>query len=352
MTDQGAFKRVGIKAVCAFLATAMFAVIIGIVFGKIFEPGVGVNLKDLMQTTGAVADATKAQEFNLAKLLSDIVPENIFEAMSTNDHILQVVLFAIFTAITINTMGDKAKILRDVCQASANLIFKMISGIMSLAPYGVFAIIASLVSSQGLSILSDLAVLIITVASALFVQYLLFGVLIIVFGKMSPMPFYKKMLEAQSFAFSTSSSKATLPTAMRVLNERIGVSKTSTTFVLPLGASINMDGTAIYLGICALFFAQALGIELHAHEYLMLILTATLGSIGAAGIPGGSIMMMGMVFTSVGIPVEAVGVILGIDRVLDMLRTTVNITGDSVITMLVDKSEGTFDKDTYYNDTL
>lgn len=352
MTDQGAFKRVGLKAVCAFLATAMFAVIIGIVFGTIFQPGKGVDLSELAKATGTTGGATKAQEFNFAKLLSDIIPENVVHAMSSNDHILQVVLFAIFTAFTINIMGDKVKIIRDFCQAAASLIFKMIESIMNLAPYGVFAIIATVVSTQGLSIIVDLAVLIVCVASALFVQYILFGVMVVVFGKMSPMPFYKKMLEAQSFAFSTSSSKATLPTAMRVLNERLGVSKTSTSFVLPLGASINMDGTAIYLGVCTLFFAQAYGVELHSHEYLLLILTATLGSIGAAGIPGGSIMMMGMVFTSVGVPIEGVGIILGIDRILDMLRTTVNITGDSVITMLVDKSEGTLDQEMYYNDKL
>ena len=352
MTDQGAFKRVGLKAVFAFLTTAMFAVVIGLFFGSVFQPGQGVDLTEMIKNTGASTTATKAQDFNLAKLLSDIIPENVVKAMSSNDHILQVVLFSIFTAFTINALGDKVKLIREFCHTAATLIFKMIESIMNLAPYGVFAIIATVVSTQGLSIVADLAVLIITVAVALFVQYILFGVMIVVFGKMSPMPFYKKMLEAQSFAFSTSSSKATLPTAMRVLGQRLGVSKTSTSFVLPLGASINMDGTAIYLGVCTLFFAQAYGIELHAHEYLLLILTATLGSIGAAGIPGGSIMMMGMVFTSVGVPVEGVGIILGIDRILDMLRTTVNITGDSVITMLVDKSEGTLDKEMYYNDKL
>lgn len=352
MTDQGAFKRVGMKAVISFLSTAMFAVVIGLVFGTIFHPGHGVDLSQLAKSTGASSSATKAQDFNLDKLLSDIIPENVIGAMSNNDHILQVVVFAIFTAITINVMGDKVKIIREICYTSAQLIFKMIESIMKLAPYGVFAIIASLVSSQGLGILADLAVLMITVACALFLQYLLFGVMIMVFGRMSPMPFYKKMLEAQSFAFSTSSSKATLPTAMRVLNERLGVSKTSTSFVLPLGASINMDGTAIYLGICALFFAQAYGIDFSAHQYVLLVLTATLGSIGAAGIPGGSILMMGMVFSSVGLPLEGVGVILGIDRVLDMLRTTVNITGDSVITMLIDKSENTFDQEAYNNPDL
>jgi len=349
MTDSGAFKRVGLKAVVAFLSTAMFAVIIGLVFGTVFHPGQGVNLTELSKITGGAAAKTSQEPFTLAKLLSDIVPENVVGAMSNNDHILQVVLFAIFTAATINALGEKAKLMRDFCQGAAHLIFKMIDSIMKLAPYGVFCIIASLVSSQGLGILEDLAVLMICVACALFLQYLLFGLMIIVFGHMSPMPFYRKVLETQSFAFSTSSSKATLPTAMRVLNERMGVSKTHTSFVLPLGASINMDGTAIYLGICALFFAQAYGIHFTMHHYIMLVLTATLGSIGAAGIPGGSIMMMGMVFGSVGLPLTGIGVILGIDRILDMLRTTVNITGDSVITMLIDKSEGTFDKDAYYD---
>jgi Na+/H+-dicarboxylate symporter len=173
--------------------------------------------------------------------------------------------------------------------------------------------------------------------------------MVFVFGRMSPMPFYKKMAEAQLLAFSTSSSKATLSTAMRVVNEKIGVSKSTTYFVLPLGASINMDGTAMYLGICALFFSQAYGIPIDAHHYFILVLTATLGSIGAAGIPGGSLIMMGMVLTSVGLPLEGIALIAGVDRILDMMRTTVNITGDSLITMLVDKSEGTMDTAIYHD---
>jgi Na+/H+-dicarboxylate symporter len=184
---------------------------------------------------------------------------------------------------------------------------------------------------------------------ALFTQYLLFGVMLVVFGRLSPMPFYRKMVEPQLLAFSTSSSKATLSTAMRVVNEKIGVSKTNTSFVLPLGASINMDGTAIYLGICAIFFSQAYGIPLDFHHYMILILTATLGSIGAAGIPGGSLIMMGMVLTSAGLPLEGIALIAGVDRILDMMRTTVNITGDSLITVLVDKSEGMLDEKQYYD---
>ena len=173
--------------------------------------------------------------------------------------------------------------------------------------------------------------------------------MILVFTKMSPMPFYRKILLTQSIAFSTSSSKATLSTAMSQLQERMGVSKTNSNFLLPLGVCINMDGTAIYLGICALFFSQAYGLPLGFHEYMVLILTCTLGSIGAAGIPSGSIIFMGMVLTSVGLPIEGIGIILGIDRVLDMVRTTINITGDSAITLIVDHSEGTMNKELYHS---
>jgi Na+/H+-dicarboxylate symporter len=157
------------------------------------------------------------------------------------------------------------------------------------------------------------------------------------------------MLPTQSLAFATSSSKATLSTAMGQLQERLGVSKGSSNFLMPLGACINMDGTAIYLGICALFFAQASGIVLNPHDYLVLILTCTLGSIGAAGIPSGSIIFMGMVLTSVGLPIEGIGFILGVDRILDMVRTTVNITGDSAITLIIDSSEKTLDEKIYYS---
>jgi len=352
MSDMGAFKRVGTKAMLAYLCTAAFAVVIGLIFGNIFQPGKGVDLGELLKTSGSGPDYSGEQTFSVAKMLSDIVPENVVTAMSSNEHVLQVVVFAIFTAVTINVVGEKARLLREFCQSTAYVIFKMIESIMNLAPYGVFAIMASLVSAQGLRILQDLAVLTMCVGSALLTQYLLFGLMILVFGRMSPLPFYKKMLEVQSFAFSTSSSKATLPTAMRVLHEKIGVSKSNTNFLLPLGAAINMDGTAIYLGITSLFFAQANGIEFTGSQYALLMFTATLGSIGAAGIPGGSIMMMGMVFSSVGLPLSGIGVILGIDRILDMLRTTVNITGDSVITLLVDKSENTFDPLSYYDKGL
>jgi Na+/H+-dicarboxylate symporter len=349
MTDAESFKRIGIKSVAAYLITGAFAVVIGLTFASVFHPGMGVDLSSLATVTGAKAAApVTPKEVSVIQILIDIIPPNVIKAMA-DDHILQVVVFAIFIGVTLNILKDKVQNLIVLMKEAALVVFRLIETIVKLSPYGVFALTAWMVGTQGIDILIALFKLVCVVIGALFTQYLLFGVMIMVFGRMSPKPFYKKMLEPQLLAFSTSSSKATLSTAMRVVNERIGVSKSSTSFVLPLGASINMDGTAIYLGITALFFAQAYGIPLDAHHYFILVLTATLGSIGAAGIPSGSLFMMGMVFSSVGIPLEGIALIAGVDRILDMMRTTVNITGDSVITMLVDKSEGTFDQWRYHD---
>lgn len=348
MTNAEAFKRIGTKAVGAFLMTGAFAVCIGLFFGTVFHPGEGVDLSSLKAHVGAATEAAPAAEFSLVQLLVNMVPTNIFKAMA-DDQILQVVVFAIFIGITLNNLGSKTQNLNDIFKSCALLVFRLIETIIRFSPYGVFALISWVVGTQGLDILIALLKLVGTVVAALFTQYALFGIMVMVFSRMSPLPFYRKMVEPQLLAFSTSSSKATLSTAMRVVNERIGVSKSSTSFVLPLGASINMDGTAIYLGICALFFSQAYNIPIDSHHYLVLVLTATLGSIGAAGIPGGSLIMMGMVLTSVGLPLDGIALIAGVDRILDMLRTTVNITGDSVITLMVDKSEGTFDEALYHD---
>jgi Na+/H+-dicarboxylate symporter len=164
------------------------------------------------------------------------------------------------------------------------------------------------------------------------------------------LPFYKKSFEYQTLAFSTSSSKATLATTMKVCQERLGVSAPSTSFILPLGASMNMDATAIYLGACAIFFAQAMDIDLVLSDYVIIMLTATIGSIGGAGVPGSSMVMLPMILTALNIPIEGVALIAGIDRILDMIRTTINITGDAAITLIVDKSEGAFNEKTYYSE--
>ncbi|MDA9231241.1 dicarboxylate/amino acid:cation symporter [Rickettsiales bacterium] len=338
------FKSLGIKGFASYMFTAMFAVIIGLVTGVIFKPGEGVDLSAL--SSGATPTATtppSAMEF-----LLNLIPSNPVEAMASGNF-LQLIVFTIFTGVTINLIGDKARAAKQVIDSSAQIMFQMIGAIVKLAPYGVFGFIASVVGTQGIEVLESLGKLIVAVMAACVFQYIIFGVMLLFIGRVNPIPFYKKMVFTQSLAFATSSSKATLSTAMEQLQSRLGVSRTSTNFLLPLGACINMDGTAIYLGIVAVFFAQAFGVTLETHDYLMLVLTCTLGSIGAAGIPSGSIIFMGMVLTSVGLPLEGIALILGIDRILDMVRTTINITGDSTITLMVDSTEGTLDEKLYYS---
>jgi Na+/H+-dicarboxylate symporter len=339
------FKSLSIKGFVSYFFTAMFAVVIGLFTGVVFKPGEGVDLTGII-TSGSAPAATippSAIEF-----LLNLIPSNPIEAMASGNF-LQLIVFTIFTGVTINLIGEKARPAKQVIDSSAQIMFAMIGAIVKLAPYGVFGFIASVVGTQGIEILNSLGMLIIAVMAACTFQYLVFGLMLFFIGRVNPIPFYKKMVFTQSLAFATSSSKATLSTAMDQLQSRLGVSKTSTNFLLPLGACINMDGTAIYLGIVAVFFAQAFGITLETHDYLMLVLTCTLGSVGAAGIPSGSIIFMGMVLTSVGIPLEGIALILGVDRILDMVRTTINITGDATITLMVDSTEGTLDEKLYYS---
>lgn len=341
MSDPSSLGRIGIKASIAFLVTTAFAIVIGLATALFIKPGQGISLNFAKQI-----GENKPADFDLVSLITNIVPNNAIGALAEGN-MLQVVFFAIFTGITLNKLDTQDRKLISLFHMIAKLVFKMISIIVNFSPYGAFALTAWVIGTQGIEVLQSLAKLLGTVAVAMGLQYMVFGILILIFARLNPLPFYKKSIEYQTLAFSTSSSKATLATTMRICIEKLGISKSSTSFILPLGASINMDGMAIYLGICAVFFAQATGISLNAHDYLMIVLTATLGSIGAAGIPSGSIVMLPMVLAAVNIPIEGVALIAGIDRILDMLRTTINITGDATITLIIDKTEGSLDKNIY-----
>ena len=348
MHGQGNFTRVSLKGFSAYILTAVFAVLIGLSAGIIFHPGSGVDLHAILDTSSQPQALVAKTPPSISEFLLNLIPTNPINAMA-NDNFLQIIIFSIFTGVVINMLGDKSKPLKEVIFSASQVFFKMIEIIIKLAPLGVFGFISWVIGTQGMDILTALAKLIVAVLTACAFQYVVFGVMILVFARMSPLPFYRKILMTQSIAFATSSSKATLSTAMEQLQSRMGVSKTNSNFLMPLGVCINMDGTAIYLGICALFFAQAYGIDLTTHNYMMLVLTCTLGSIGAAGIPSGSIIFMGMVLSSVGLPIEGIGIILGVDRILDMVRTTINITGDSAITLIVDKTEGALDEKIYHS---
>ena len=338
--------RVGIKGFVTYMLTASFAVIIGLTAGTIFKPGVGVDLSSLVNTVVA-NPALQKEPPSVIDFLINLISTNPIQSMAS-DNFLQIIVFSIFTGIVINKIGDAGKPLKEFIASASKVTFKMIELIVNLAPIGVFGFVAVAVGTQGMDVLEALGKLVIIFLGCCILQYIIFGIMIAVFGRLSPIPFYKKMILSQSIAFSTSSSKATLSTAMDQLHNRMGVSKSNTNFIMPLGACINMDGAAIYLGLCALFFAQSYGVVLTPQNYMMLFLTCTLGSIGAAGIPSGSIIFMGMVLSSVGLPIEGIGIIFGVDRVLDMIRTTINITGDATVTLLVDKSEKMLDEKTYY----
>ncbi len=339
--DAETFNRLGGKAVAIYSITTIFAVTIGIVFTLIFEPGIGVkitlhNAPDLGVNT------------SLRDMLLNIIPSNPIKAMA-DTHTLQVVVFAFFLGVSIILAGEKSKDLKLVIVSTTQVMFKMVELVLKTAPYGVFAIMSGVISKYGIDVLASLMKFAMVVIAALALQYVVFGLMLFIFAKINPLPFYKKMLPVQALAFATSSSKATLPTAMQRLHRNIGVSKRSASFILPLGASMNMDATAIYLGATAVFFSQVMGITLTLHDYLIIVITSTIGSIGAAGFPGGSIVMMGIVLSSIGLPVEGISLIVGIDRILDMLRTMINITGDCTVTLIVDKMEGTFDEQVYNN---
>ena len=347
MAGADNFKRVGIKGIVAYLATALFAVIIGLVAGTLFHPGMGIQV-NINEFAGSALPTTEVPVSTLKDFLLNLISPNIFKSFA-EANLLQVIVFAVLFGMTINSMGPKAGRMQEMIHDSAQVIFRMIEYIVRLAPLAVFGYMAWTVGTQGIEILKVLAMLVTAVLAACAVQYVIYGVLIAVFGHLNPFVFYRKLITTQVMAFSTSSSKATLTTAMREVETKLGVSEQISQFMLPLGAAVNMGGTAIYLAICALFFAQFFGIELHTMDYGMLLVTCTLGSIGAAGIPSGSIIFMGMVLHSVGLPVEGIGLILGVDRILDMIRTMINITGDCAITLIVDASEKTLDKDVYYS---
>ena len=345
MRDPSSIGRVARKSVFAYFGTTCFAVVFGLSVAHIMKPGYGVVL-DL----GSVPESNfRESSFDIINFLIEIVPSNIFVAFA-DSNILQVVFFSIFTGVIINSMGSVADPLREFIQSAAKLVLKMIAIIVELSPYAAFALTAWVVGTQGLDIMVSLGKLVGAIVIAYILQYLIFGLFIIVFCRLSPLPFYKKSIEYQMIAISTGSSKASLATTMQVCRQRLGVSETSTSFVLPLGASINMDGLAIKLGLSVIFFAQIMGIELSLSDYMIIILTGTLGSIGGAGIPGSFIIMLPIMLTSVGLPIEGVALLVGVDRVLDLLSTAINITGDATITLVVDSTEGTLDRDMYNSD--
>lgn len=343
LSDIATLARLSRRAISIYAVTTVFAVTMGLTFANIFKPGKGLNIELKIDPS----HHAQAQQ-TLSDLLISIVPSNPIQAMASGNT-LQVVVFALFTGVALILIGDKGTEVKTLVTSVAHTIFKMVEMVIKLTPYGVFALMAWVIGEYGFKVIFGLAKFSLVVLGAMVVQYILFGGMLMLTG-LNPLPFYKKMTGVQALAFATASSKATLPTAIADLRRKIGVSKQISAFILPLGASMNMDATAIYLGICTVFFAQMLNIELTMQQYLVVMVTATIGSVGAAGIPGGGVIMMGMVLSSVGLPLEGISLILGVDRFLEMVRTAINITGDCAVTVIVDKMEGSLNNEVYYKE--
>lgn len=335
VTSAGDVKklgRLGGKTIAYFLTTSLFAVTIGILAGYVFRPGVGLN----MTTDNTV---TPNETEGVIQTLLNIIPTNPIAGLA-NGEILQIIFFAIFIGIGIIIVGERADPVKNFFDGLAEVMYKITSLIMVLVPLGVFGLLAPIVGQYGISVLLPLIKLILAMLIAALLQvFLVYAFAVKQFGKMNPVTFFKGIFPAAAVAFSTASSSGTLPVTMKNTQENLGISKETSSFVLPLGATINMDGTAIYQGLAVVFTAQYLGVSLSFTQLITVMIVATLASIGAAGVPGAGLIMLTMTLAAVNLPLEAIALIAGIDRILDMIRTSVNIVGDASASAFVEASE-------------
>ncbi|MGB1294223.1 MAG: dicarboxylate/amino acid:cation symporter [Flavobacteriales bacterium] len=360
LQDISKFKAIGGRTMLTYIATTVVAITIGLVLVNVLQPGAGISedtiarlTQDYASGSGVqkkLAEASKQQSTGPLQALIDLVPSNAFKAMTDNGKMLQVIFFTIFMGICMLLVKpSQAEPLKKFFDSLNEVVLKMVDIIMLGAPYAVFALLANVVVSAGdPEILSKLLQYAGVVVLGLLIMIGFYCLLVAVYTKKSPIWFLKQISPAQLLAFSTSSSAATLPVTMERVEEHIGVDKEVSSFVLPVGATINMDGTSLYQGVAAVFIAQALGHELDFAAQLTIVLTALLASIGSAAVPGAGMVMLVIVLEAVGFPSDklAVGLalIFAVDRPLDMLRTTVNVTGDATVSMLIAKSVGKLNK--------
>lgn len=334
MNDVKKLGRIGIKTLAFFMGTTAIGIIAAIVGANILKPGAGIVLENV-QKAQYVAKETDS----FVKVLLNIIPTNPIEALVKGE-MLQVIFFAVMTGFVITILGEKAKRLQGIFEEVNSLMLKMVSLIMELAPFGIFGLIGKTFITLGWAAMKPLAsFIIVTYILLLFHGLVVYQILLRVYAKESPVAFLKKILAPMTLAFSTSSSAACIPLSLKTLKEEFNVEKKISSFTIPLGATINMDGTAIMQGVATVFIAQLYNIHLTTNDYFMVVLTAVLASIGTAGVPGVGTIMLSMVLSQVGLPLEGIGMILAVDRIVDMGRTTVNITGDLVCSVIIDRIE-------------
>ncbi|WP_291994415.1 dicarboxylate/amino acid:cation symporter [Candidatus Accumulibacter sp. ACC003] len=332
--------RIGTKAFVLYMLTTAVAIATGILLAAGLGIGHGMNASTTTEFKGKDSPP-------LSEVLINIIPSNPIDAMAQGE-MLSIIFFAILCGIGLLMVGKKAKNVVEFVELLNEVMMKMVGIIMALAPYAVFCLLAKAISSLGLDLLGQLigyvAVLIFVLLFHLFVTLQL---VLKIFSGLGSKIFLKKMRNVQVFAFSTSSSNATIPVTLRTVTERLGVKNSVASFTVPFGATINMDGTAIMQGVATVFIANVYNVDLGMSGYLTVILMSVLASIGTAGVPGVGLIMLSMVFAQVGLPIEGIGLILGVDRLLDMIRTAVNVSGDAVVSVIVAKSEGQLNLDIY-----
>ena len=340
--DTKTLGKVGGKTIAFYLATTAIAVAVAISVAALIKPGIGLNMNMIETENVTVAEKTSAVD-----TLLDIIPDNPFSSLA-NGNMLQVIVFALIVGILLAKMGERAELVANFFSQFNDLMMEMTNLVMSFAPIGVFFMLTRTFAHLGFDAFIPLLKYMGSVVLGLGVQcFVVYMILLFVFTRLNPFKFIKKFFPVMAFAFSTSTSNATIPLNIETLEEKIGVSRKVSSFTIPLGATINMDGTSIMQGVAVVFAAQAYGINLGISGYLTVIATATLASIGTAGIPSVGLVTLTMVFSAVGLPVEAITLIMGIDRILDMLRTAVNVTGDAVCTTVVAYQNKDVDKEVF-----
>ena len=340
--DTKTLGKVGIKTVLFYLFTTAMAVTVALSVASLINPGLGVKVDNI-----STSEVSLSESKPLTEIILNIIPKNPIESLATAD-MLPIIVFALFVGIMLAKLGSKTSTVANFFSQFNDIMMEMTMVVMSVAPIGVFCLIARTFANIGFSAFVAMLKYMGAVILALAIQcFGVYQILLFLFTRLNPMRFIKKFFPVMSFAFTTATSNATIPLSIDTLHKKIGVSKKISSFTIPLGATVNMDGTSIMQGVAVMFAAQAFGIQLTPMDYVTVIGTATLASIGTAGIPSVGLDTLTMVFNSVGLPVEAIGIIMGIDRILDMARTAVNITGDAVCTTIVACQNGAVDKEVF-----
>lgn len=347
--DTKTLGKVGVRTIIFYICTTMLAVAVALSVASLINPGLGLDMSAVENVKTTIDSSATNTDLSLVDTILNIIPTNPIASLA-NGEMLQIIVFALIVGIILAKLKDKAQLVSNFFQQGNDIMMEMTMMIMKIAPIGVFCLVGRTFSELGFSAMVPMFKYMITVVLALAIQcYGVYMIMLRVFAGLNPFKFAKKFFPVQAFAFSTATSNATIPLNIDTLEEKVGVSRKISGFTIPLGATINMDGTSIMQGVAVVFVAQAFGIHLDPADYLTVIATATLASIGTAGVPSVGLVTLAMVFDSVGLPVSGIGLIMGIDRILDMLRTVVNITGDAVCTTIVAKQNKELDKEVFQN---